>query len=1463
MNWNKFLTYGDSQQNAFETLCNQIFERYLKTTYAKDLTKFRVINGAGGDGGIEAYGLMTSDKIIAIQSKWFRDVLKDAEFAQIKKSITTAKVLRPHIQEYIICIPHDVSSLKYGRGKMGAGKKPVDNFEEKAIDTFTIEIQILYPDLKITWWLEKDIEFELMTAGNEGIHKFWFDQEVISLTYLKRHFDLQKNGWLYERYVPELNGQGIIYREYQAICLLPEHCKNQYNILNTAISDIRFCTVQINKFIPTNSTAPQLNSKLESVRDNLLCFAAEIENMATSIISGNDYYRLKDISEVDIWEVAMELEKLKPTNFQKNILPTLIATLENIHKIGLSDFLLNMNCSFTQNTRLVLGEPGTGKTQGLSNCVEVHLGQNSPAIIIQAKGSSCRNWTEILSKSLELPSWNKGEIFSALETLAIKNDIQNAIGLQAGDELQKASTKVLICIDGLDEDIENQKEWYNRIRQCEQLILDHPRLRFIFSARRYFYDNRQVPESTNFEQIFLPRDGDVRVMEIAPKYFSEEHYNIKLSSYSIIKGIDSLLALRLFCEKYRNQTLTDTIKIITATRDLLNEKIYKTNEEFRSAMAKRKGATRNPVPDALDLIASHFYNHIDVEHDELVKLILSGTASYMDTSEIDQLIDYLSNNAFLIKSERIKTKGTTRKSHHYNITYQSLIEHLISEKAYEDIKAGSLNRIPEILHHGMIRPFDFENDDMVEFYQGRSNKRIIQNIVTNLFIETGKLIGIDNFLIDGFSEIEVKQLQYNAISLAPFHIAKKYKSDIDRLFNADYTERSYILQYLVYPSSYSAQSFFGADYLHNILINQKNAFERDKMLSGLDSYEIRKLTEAEKSRYRNGAIEILFDADLELESTFLSDEYLHNERPLIFAWGLSTLDQNLRNRLRIALTGWAIKQPLEFVLLLDKIFLCNDPQIQEDLGSIMLGVASKIKDREKVKILAQWALANVFSHLEVHRNIIIRQGFRAIVERAFQFGVITKTDVKKCRPMRMQEIFLLPLYQDFTLTNHTGAYPIVSDLAWYVIDNAYEDFLEYPSDSKDRNCREAKALMRKYITAYGKKKIYPNNWGMATGIEYIRSLGLTRPEGNGHTQATHGGKSKIFTFEEKYTWLAVHYIQGYLADYIPYKTWNDQREFIKDYTQLTDIPNPSDLILDVDDVILQNNTEVKKEWVIKEELSKEFKIGSDAAIEDSITEWVNEEPNLDFDNWLNFYSSDFLMQENKQWTAVYNYTSLHDSQEIGYSHIDIRACLISPEDLISLKQIIGSSPDDLHFIRYLDGLQSIPRTSTYCNPTDIVWMTWIEEDGVYQEFYDKKTDEERKFFFGVTKIVQNNNGNEKFLKFPSKRIRELINCYELKGNTLIDIDGNIKAFRHEISSGLYSDNQEIVLVESGILKEALTQNKYELIWFVNYFKEKNPLNKILDKKFHVQKTRKYLVWSEQEKTRHIKFWDDRFSNQRD
>jgi hypothetical protein len=1456
MNWTKFITYGDSPQNAFETLCNQLFERYLKRNYTTNLIKFRVINGAGGDGGIEAYGQLSSGDIIAVQAKWFQQSLDDNQIKQIRNSIITAKKLRAEIKEYIICIPHNVSSLKIGRGE-----KPTVNHEENKINALIDEIYSAYPDLKLTWWFDNEILTELQQTNNEGVHKFWFEKEVISLDYLSNQFALQKKGWLHERYIPELHGRGMIHKEYQKLCFSIQYRNELFSHATQAIADLKFCIIQIEHFIPTNVTT-EINYELILIKENLLKFSDELQKMADAIKSGNDNYKPAIFAEVKIWGTRLKLDKLKANNIQKNVLPKLISSLENIHNYDLPKYIQQFAFEFNHNIRLIIGDPGTGKTHGLTNCVEIHLGANSPALIIQAKGATFNDWTEILSKSLGI-NWRKDEILSALETLAIKNDVQKATALKAGEEHNYEITKAIICVDGLEEKIENEKEWYARIRECEQLTVEYPRVRFIFSARRYFYNNKEVPQIGIFEDVFLSREGDVAIDEVAPHYFSKDQYNIQLSSPSLIKGLDSLLALRLFCEEYKNRSVNATDKIVTATRGLINLKIDRLNKEFISKLQGKKGATRNPIMDSLDIIAKFFYKNHEVEHNQLVDLISPVLKIYLDGSEIDSLIDYLVDNSFLIRFEKADDDDgvLTKRKHYYSITYQSLIEHIISERIYHDIKSGSLKRIPQFLHEVLMRPMDFNPKYSFSHFEISPNEKIIQNIINNSLFESGKLIGENNFLTEGFDEWEIKKYQLTAISKAPVSEAKNFKAKIDEYLNGGYANLSYVLEYLILPSSYSSDSVFGAEYLHQTLMNL-SVFERDKMWSGLDMHETEKLSELERYRYQYESSKVVF-RELGIGKPILFEWYLHNERPLIFAWGLSTIDQELRNDLRVSLTGWAIKNPSEFLLLLKKIFNCNDPQIQEDLASIMLGVASRLKDKQAIKEFALWSVENIFNHLDIYRNIIVRQGFRAIVERAFQYGEISIDEVEKCRPKPMQTIFLLPLEINLTSTGQGECYPIVHDLAWYVIKKAFDDFLEYPSafgdGVKDNDSNEAKALLNEYRAAYDDKKIFASQWAMAAGIAYIKSLGFTRNEGNWHTQATHGSKSKIFTYEEKYTWLAVHYLQGYLSDYVPVKRCSSSREFITDYSQITDVPNPAESVLDLDTAI--EKSKIKKDWVVKEVLSKELETGIE--VNQSITNWVNEEPVFDLEKWLSFNSIDFQIDEiNRKWLALYNNTSLHDSKQFCYTNFYSIACLVKKDDLESLIKSVNKDSESKHSIFDIKYLHSSPSTDTYCNPIDIVWMTWIEEDKTEEIFYDDNSAFEKYLYHTVTEITHDNVNGESYIRLPSKKVRKLIDCYELLGSELKDVNGKTLAFNYKKSDGAFRDKQELVLVDKDVLEKLIDNNGYELVWFVELFKQKNPLNKELDKYFNAQKTRKYFIWQQQNQKTSIKFWDEWFSNAR-
>jgi hypothetical protein len=591
------------------------------------------------------------------------------------------------------------------------------------------------------------------------------------------------------------------------------------------------------------------------------------------------------------------------------------------------------------------------------------------------------------------------------------------------------------------------------------------------------------------------------------------------------------------------------------------------------------------------------------------------------------------------------------------------------------------------------------------------------------------------------------------------------------------------------------------------------------------------------------------------DDLFLSEYALHHETPLIYAWCLSTLNQEFRDGLRKTLTYWALKQPYEFCLLCDLIFNCKDPQIQEDLAAITLALAGRLKDQAAILNLAQWALSNVFKDLMDNRNVMVRYGFRAIVERANQYGLITDDQVELSRPKKMEEVILLRLDEEAVAEPAEEIYPIMHDLAWYVIGKASDGFLEIPdrttSELKGNDSPEAEKLLEMYHLQYGHNKLYADNWAMAAAIGYVRSLGFDRVEGNDYTDETHGSKSKLFTYEEKYTWLAVHYLKGYLADYVPYKKYNDG-EFITDYSKITNVPNPGEEI-EPD----SEQPETFEEWVQDEPLFET--LGEDIAT--AIVNEVMREPEIDFSKWLHFKESQFyLSPTDDDMLAIRNYTSDSDPSGYVYGRIDANACFIRCGTLNDLLAGLADDEYELHFVEHLDGLHASPDTQIYSNPSDVVWMNWIDETEKQEQFYSG--DEIENIAFALTKMTKNTIQGEKQVYIPSKLTRNLTQIVEMDGQYLLDKEGNIVAFLH-MAGDVNRSNQELVIVKKKLLETALELNGLQLIWFVHLLKSKeHGIDATKDLPFS-QKSRKYIVYQENGELNSQKFWDERVSNHRD
>lgn len=203
MNWTNFQTHDESPNKAFEALCNQLFNIWSKEVSEHNYINFRVINGAGGDGGIEAYAVKESGKIAAVQAKWFPDNIQGSQINQIKSSITTALKVRPNIDEYIVCVPRDLASEK-----MVKGGKISQNTEQNRWDKLQNDIESAYAGLKVTLWNESYILELLQRESARGVERYWFHSSELSLAGIKASFTKQQQGWLHNRYIPNLHKSG-------------------------------------------------------------------------------------------------------------------------------------------------------------------------------------------------------------------------------------------------------------------------------------------------------------------------------------------------------------------------------------------------------------------------------------------------------------------------------------------------------------------------------------------------------------------------------------------------------------------------------------------------------------------------------------------------------------------------------------------------------------------------------------------------------------------------------------------------------------------------------------------------------------------------------------------------------------------------------------------------------------------------------------------------------------------------------------------------------------------------------------------------------------------------------------------------------------------------------------------------------------------------------------------------------
>ncbi len=1440
MNWIKFNTHNESKENAFEMLANQIFRCYCEKNYKDKMRSFIVNNGSGGDGGIESYGELDSNEIIAIQSKAFFDAITSSKVAQIKKSIQTAISVRDNIKKYIVCVPRDLSNKR--NGVINSERDKISKLFQEFKDT-NIEFE-LWGDFEIT---------NLLTTNDEmaGINKFWFDNVELTYSLLKSNFELQKNGWLKDRYNAKLHTNSNINYELEKIVGNTIYRKKHFNSLSKIQKTYSDYIELFEKLIEVVDEEDKTNvtSIYEQQKEQLLGINEYFCVLKEYLKNENTKIEFKEVDIIDT-EWFYKLNKNYNNSMHYEKMRRIIELVETTNLNKLIRQIRN-DCAITN--LIIVGGLGTGKTHSVANQVEKELQNENVAIMIRASEVEINSsWRDIFVKKLGLSTtWSEDEIFLALSALAYRKEFEKT-------EEFFVNKKVLICVDGIDEH-SNYDFWNDKQKEAVYLAQKYNRLRFCFSGRPYSYTNLDNIDKEYCKILNYDYSPGYNIDEMYSNYINE--YRIKINNALNLRTyLDNPLAIKLFCQSNKGKRIDSINETDVSLAQLFKIKIEKMNEEF--VKNNIEVFCDDAISRTARIIIDYLYRNEKIYQKEIFEFMndddeLSGLSNENKAKIIKSLQKY-----GLLDCEIIE-ESFGRSKKFYSKGMQPVVDYIMAVNLANEITCKKYNI-----------------DDNI-----RKNVSILQLAALILFEENDILI-LDIAELNVSKRLLEKVSIYAIVNSNPIKVSK-LKDRIKEIMLKNAKNMRYILNSIIIPCARVANHPLGAQFLNEILNDYNTMGDRDKIWS---------LPEGLEDIYYVYEPLIINKDNMKY---YLNKYDTNNGLPIIYMWLLTRTDNLELMFYRNQLMQWALMCPNEFVLLFNNNSKINDVQVLEQLYAIAMCLCYKTKDNDIISQILNISKRELYDGEYIKScDFQIRTYLRAIAERAYKSNLLSAEELT---------IYIPPYKCKKEMTLHKmaykhgtrmGGYKIIDyDLARYVLcdylgarffDHYYnyynekeectleqvfskkelmenkekfignkeyekalancekndklEDILinlDYLDKRKRTSEKDVKTSQKLNIDDMGVLKINKNNnlynrYGkktvaflereikkakikeinedkfiIAAAYQYIQDCGWNEEEFYGtdkidsqirrrYYAATHGGKSSVMCMAEKYIWCFRNEIIGYLADYL-YKDKEEKEKYIN-YAEIDDVLIP---IIEYEQ---QNNEE--SEFVGNFLPEKVFTYEKLKDIEE-IKKWIGDTTlNLDFEKWL------YINYDNNSYVTLSTFNSFTDIKNYVELNMWISAAIIKNEDVKYLKDNINNNQENLcRVVNNPDDFKEYTNVEGAKTPLEIINFDWYDRNESEYKNISLLNEKINKYsLFKTYEEAYNLHTEyvEMHYKIPSLKIREMLKINNNQGFKYMS-DDKIVSF-YETNNNKWDDFHTI-LVASQSLENKLKKNNEQLIWF--------------------------------------------------
>lgn len=1356
MEWTKFNTHGESANHAFEVMCNILFKAWCKSEYKEALKYFSFVNGSGGDGGVEAYAVLESGDIVGVQSKWFPTRIEETQFKQIRKSFYTAVKVRPKIQKYIVCIPRNLTSDKIVKG----GKVAEDTEEHQWLELVE-SFKETNPTVTVELWDETTILEKMLMPEATGCYKYWFENTDIFDTEVTEAYTKAINGWAKPKYIPDLYSEGFIHNKLERFAGSYSDTSEKYNKVNKTVDSLQSLKQSYKELLMLEFPDREQHfvDKVNMDIDVLDEWIERFKRIESIISEGVE---LRECFLNERLRLNCSVAELKECSLYFHNYFHFDAVLKILKRIEEDTFAC---CQFlisdSDNRLILLGNQGTGKTAGIVSEIDRMLqGHTHLPILVRAKEfTTGDNWLSILLKTLELPAtWSIRELLKAIENAAL---LRNK---SARNELQvNIQPKCLICVDGIDE-AANWQFWQERIDEAKTYESDFPNIRFVFLARPYvFPDYYKMDYRSCFHMV--PSFGDVPVSSLFNDYM--DYYGIDLCGNMWIKGmLKTPMALKLFCDIYRGMRIESLPKNSVVITKLFEKKIACIEDEYRRV--GKEGCNQSMVLTILITVATMLVEKKKLSYEEIYAACKEPIKSHLE-----DLLCFVEKEGFIYSKQTQKDPFSMPETI-YSWGMQPAFEYLIARKLYDAIKEGKI----------------------IEYEYGTG---IYQMLALIMLEEDHKLIfDYPHLNLDTYITFD---LVCYSLANATASIAGEYQDYVKRLMNYSVAEFREIFYRIIIPSSNVPGHPLGSQLLDEFLRDFKHPAKRDIWWS-IPAY-LQDNYDADWRCYH----------DIDTTDLTLTNDEHPLGLPLIIAWNLSSVDNEIRYACRLKLTEWGINNSEKFYELLVYCADINDEQIIEDIFSVAYGIAlDRSVSREYLEKMSAWLIDHMFSRegLEKYENVAIRYYSTGILKRVISKNLCDKRIESVIVPPYQYETKIMCAAKEAFYTERMSGYiPINYDFARYVLCDRLDRFFRTDFEKREYH-QDAAQFIEEYRQAYDSEGVEPDGIIIATVYQYLldqgwdkklfyeledeQNIGVDVAIRRTFHSATHGSQTKIMSVSEKYIWCARHRLEAVLANRIMSQDFGEDAAYISDYLQLENFINTHQ------DYINTKRTLDEEIWMHTEQMVLPRKNGFSI---ENIEAWMTDESIPDFSVWLGEQDGERIF---------YAYTNLTNELEGIEETIWISSGAVNESDFDSFIEALNVYSDGRNVLVNVAEFHAYQDCRCYCTPQEactvqsdkeVEGSIYIGEDCNSVEVYKMITE-------CITSHAQD---TERTFYIPSKMTRQLVGIDYGDGYQYLDESGAIIG-RCTSAGENWKNQQSCLLLNSKTLEDAANDNRYVLFWLV-------------------------------------------------